>query len=72
MLFYQYHLSRQHAGVCAFLALISLDILLPFFGGTESHKVIQLAILAPELFDARGYVQKTTGSYVQPETELGS
>lgn len=40
--------------------------------GTETHKVIQLAILAPELFDARGYVQKTTGSYVQPETELGS
>lgn len=55
------------------LSLISLAMLLPFWrGGTETHKVIQLAILAPELFDAREYVQKTTGSYVQPETELGS
>jgi hypothetical protein len=47
-------------------------MLLSFYGETETHKVIQLAIVAPELLDARGHVQKTTGSYVQPETELGS
>lgn len=41
-------------------------MLLPFYGETESHNIIQPAVAVSEMLDARGHVQETTGSCVQP------
>lgn len=59
---------RQHAGICALVGILSLRglvMLLPFDRETETHNVIQPAVVASEMLDVRGHVQETTGSCVQ-------